>query len=141
MRATTDDLLTWIVARLRSGGITVYATVAPQSASYPFAIVELVNNSSSYTLGGESGNRVDTWSVQISSFDNHRLASTSVVDYDDLIGQLLENQFQVVQGNTTIINCDRVNVIGPSWLDHENYYALVSKWSIRTQITGSGSTS
>jgi hypothetical protein len=141
MRSTTDDLLTWIVARLRSGGITVYATLAPQGAAYPFAVVELVNNSSGYTLGGESGNRVDTWSVQISSFDNHRLASSSIVDYDDLIGQLLENQFRVVQGSTTIINCDRVNVIGPMWLDHENYYSIVSKWSIRTHITGSGSTS
>lgn len=141
MRTTAEDLMVWMVARLRNAGVKVYETVAPQGTAYPYAIIELIGSKSDYTMNGESGTRIDVWSVQISSYDNRRLAANSVIDYDNLIGQLLENQFNKTQGNSVIVNADRTNTIGPLWLDHENIFSFVSKWNIRVTTVGTGSTS
>jgi hypothetical protein len=136
MNATITDTVQWVVSRIKAAGITVYEGVAPQTAKYPFVVVNPVGSLSQYSLGGDSGIRIDEWIIDITCYDNSRLASDHVLEFDQMIGLMLENQFNVVQKQSVIMNADRGITVGPKWLDHENYWMLSIQWHIRVTANG-----
>ena len=136
MNATATDVLQWVVSRIQIAKIPVYEGVAPQSAKYPFVTVELVGSIPNYSLGGNSGIRIDEWMVHIACYDNSRLASDHILEFDQMVGLMLEDQFNSVQNQTLITNADRGITSGPTWLAHENYWMLSTQWHIRAIADG-----
>ena len=136
MNSTATDVLELIVGTITPTQIPVYEGIAPQGAKYPYVVAELVGAIPAYSLGGDSGIRIDSWVVRITFYDNHRAASDQVRELDQMIGQLLEPQFNVVKNQTVIMNADRGTTIGPAWLSHENYWMLSTQWHIRATANG-----
>ena len=136
MNATAIDTLEWVVSRIKAAQISVYAGVAPQGAKYPFVTVELVGSLPEYSLGGNSGIRIDSWIIRVACYDNSRLAADHVLEFDQMVGLMLENQFNITQNQTTIMNADRGITNGPTWLDHENYWMLSVQWHVRAIANG-----
>ena len=136
MNSTATDLLTWLVTKIRALGYDVYQGVAPAGAAYPFVTVNFVTSVPSYSLGGDSGIRIDEWAIAISIFCRDRDAANLCIQYDQKIGAAIEGQFNQVQAQTTIMNWDRGETIGPTWVEHENNWMLVANWHPRAYADG-----
>jgi hypothetical protein len=136
MNATIPDVLIFLVAQIRALGYDVYTGLAPQGAKYPFVTLNIVATTPEYSLGGNSGIRIDTHVMSVAIFDKNRNAPNTILSWDQGIGQLIEGLFNQEQNQTTIMGFDRGRTIGPLWLEHENNWMLTSEWQIRAYANG-----
>lgn len=137
MNATIPDVLTFVVAQIQALGYPVYTGLAPQGAKLPYVTLNVIATNPNYSLNGNAGIRIDEHTISLAIFDNHANAPSTLLSWDQGIGQLIEGIFNQTQNATTIMSFDRGHTIGPVWEGHDNDWMLTSQWRIRSYADGS----
>lgn len=139
--STNGDLITWVIAQLRSNGLTPFLNVAPQNTTatpvvYPIVVVTVVSSNSTYTLN-TGANRFDRFLVSIAIYDNQGQMTRTMATLDDVI-EALENQHDVSIGNSVVMGTFIQNQNGPIWMQKEHYWATYIDWEIYMANSANG---
>ena len=132
MTSTETDVLTWLCATIRALQYDVYTDPAPVGSVWPLVGIRNIGGKHTYSLQGASGFRIDDHFIQIGVYDNRR-APAGILAIMAAVATALEDSFNVTQGTSIVMKCDRKTTIGPMWLDHDNYWKMTVDWLIQVR--------